>query len=610
MPDSFKSISNSLQKSYTYFLVAFCLVNTLAFSLLFCGIGFLAGFAISIWQFPTALLLSLVINYYATNYFFGQKNKYRILKTSGLSISLIIGLIFISNFFYDISFDGQWYHQETIIQLKNKWNPVLNKLDIPVNDNTTSGTEVWCTGIDKPVYKAENTGKPALNLKFLNINHFSKGIEIIEASIYALTNRIETGKSVNGIFLLASFFLALSFLYKIDQISNLWKWLLAILISFNPITLTQFLSFCVDGVMASSLLSLLVISCLLFQGLNRYYLWILASIITLSCNIKYSSLVFTAIFCLGFLITLLINKKRKSFNRVLIICVFGGMIGIFFCGFHPYLTNFIHNHNMFYGLKETKDEIWAITPPVYRNLNRFEKLFLSLISHTDSYSDNNSSIADMLKIPFTVNKNELLNANDPEVKLSAFGPFYSGSVLVALLIFFIVMSKFYRSTVFKLELMVLFTISSTILIMPNSWWGRYVPQFWLLPVSILYMSKFISFKYDKLLKGSLCFALGLNVIWAALAIIFNLFISVHIDYQLSQLKALHLPVTVEYCPYRSFKSNRVRFYESDIPFQENPVTGNYIYNIIHSNTRIETTVPLPHLSKPLLLVWREKINAQ
>ncbi|HXB30129.1 MAG TPA: hypothetical protein VNW49_09935, partial [Puia sp.] len=551
----------------------------------------------------------LVCNYFATNYFFGKKNKYRILKISGLSISLITSLIFISSFFYDISFDGQWYHQETIIQLKNKWNPVFNKLDIPVNENTTSGTEVWCTGIDNPVYKAENTGKPAFNLKFLNINHFSKGTEIIEASIYALTNRIETGKSVNGIFLLASFFLALSFLYKIDHISNLWKWLLAILISFNPITLTQLLSFCVDGVVASSLLSLLVISCLLFQGTNKYYLWILTSIITLSCNIKYTSLVFTAIFCLGFLITLLINKKKKSFNQVLIICVFGGMTGIFICGFHPYLTNFIHDHNMFYGLKETKDEIRAITPPVYKNLNRFEKLFLSLSSHTDSYSDNKSSITGMLKIPFTVNKNELLNADDPEVKLSAFGPFYSGSLLIALLIFFIALTKFYRSTVFKQELTVLVIISSTILIMPNSWWGRNVPQFWLLPVSILFMSEFISFKYDKLLKGCLCFALGLNVIWASLAIIFNLFISIHIDYQLSQLKALHLPVTVEYCPYRRFKSNRVRFYESDIPFLEKPVTGNYIYNVIHSNTRIETTVPLPHLPKPLLLVWSEKINA-
>ncbi len=36
MPDSFKTISNNLQASYMYFLVAFCLVNTLAFSLLFC----------------------------------------------------------------------------------------------------------------------------------------------------------------------------------------------------------------------------------------------------------------------------------------------------------------------------------------------------------------------------------------------------------------------------------------------------------------------------------------------------------------------------------------------------------------------------------------------
>ena len=444
MPDSLKTISKSLQASYLYFLVAFCLVNTLAFSLLFCGIGFLAGFPVSVWQFPMALVLALVINYYAANYFFGQKNKYRILKTSGLSLGIIISLIFISNFFYDISFDGQWYHQETIIQLKNKWNPVFNKLDIPVNENTASGTEVWCTGIDNPENKTENTGKPPFSLKFLNINHFPKGIEIIAASIFALTNRIETGKSVNGIFLLASFFLALSFLYTIGHISNLWKWLLAVLISFNPITLTQLPSFCVDGVMASSLLSLLVISCLLFQGTNRYYLWILASIIVLSSNIKFTSPVFTAIFCLGLLITLLIYKKKKSFNRVLIICVFGGLTGIFCCGFHPYLTNFIRDHNMFYGLKETQDEIWATTPPVYRNLNRFEKLFLSLSSHTDSYSANNSSIADMLKIPFTVNKNELLNANDPEVKLSAFGPYYSGSLLIALVIFFIALTKFYK----------------------------------------------------------------------------------------------------------------------------------------------------------------------
>jgi hypothetical protein len=610
MHDSSKTISDDLQTSYSYFLVAFCLVNTLAFSFLFCTVGFLARFPISVWQFPLALLLALVSNYYAACYFFGQKGKYQMLKTSGLSIGLIVSLIFISHFFYDISFDGQWYHQETIFQLKNKWNPVSNNLDIPANEKSAKGREVWCTGIDKPVDNVENTDKPRVNLKFLNINHFSKGIEIIEASIYSLTDRIETGKSVNSIFLFASFFLALSFLYTNSHIRKLWKWMLAILISFNPITITQLLSFCVDGAMASSLLSLVIISCLLFQATNKYHLWLLASIIILACNIKFSSLVFTVIFCFGLLLTLVVYKKRKPFSRVFLVCVFSGLTGFFICGFHPYMTNFIQKHNIFYGLKETKDEIWITTPPVYRSLNRFEKLLLSLTSHTDSYSANNSSIVDMLKIPFTVNKNELLNANDPEVKLSAFGPFFSGVLLFALSIFFIALTRFHKTNVFKQELTVLIIISSTIFIMPNSWWGRNVPQLWLLPISILYMAKFISFKYDRFLTGGLCLTLGLNVIWATLAIISNLFISSHIDYQLQQMKALHQAVTVEYCPFRSFKSNRVRFYESNIPFLENPVTGTFIYNIIHSNTRIETPVPLPPLPKPFLLVWSEKSKSQ
>ena len=146
--------------------------------------------------------------------------------------------------------------------------------------------------------------------------------------------------------------------------------------------------------------------------------------------------------------------------------------------------------------------------------------------------------------------------------------------------------------------------------MPYSWWGRFVPQTWLLPVSILFISEYFYFKYDKILKGALYLFLGLNVVWAALAIIFNLFISSHIKYQMSQLKSLQQPIMVEYCPYRSFNSNRIRFYEYQIPIIERKVTGKYIYNIIHSNTRFETSVPLPSLNKPILLQLSEKFKAE
>ena len=532
------------------------------------------------------------------------------LKSSGIILGLIIGLTLLSGFFYDISFDGQWYHQETVIRLHNKWNPVFQRLAVPTAENTVTGKDVWCSGIDNPVSSPGIAGTPSVNLKFLNLNHFANGTEIIEASIYQLSNRIETAKAVNGIFLLASFFLALSCLYKISHISNLKKWLLAILFSFNPIAITQLLSFCVDGAMASSLLCLIIASCFLFRETNKYFLWLFGSLIALSCNIKFTSLVFTGVFCTGLLLTLLLYKRRSEFKRVLGACILSGMIAILCCGFHPYMTNFINERDVFYGLKETKDELLAVTPPFFRNLNGFEKLVVSLASHTDSYSANNNSIHDILKIPFTVSRQELANANDPEVKLSAFGPFFSGALLIAILIFFIALIRFRKGTVFKQTLIVLIITGSTILIMPASWWGRFVPQFWLLPVLILYMSEFLSFKTDRFLRGGLYLALGLNIAWAALAIIYNLFISSRVNYQMNQLKALHQPIKVEYCPYRSFKSNRVRFSESNIPIVESQVTGNYIYNIIHSNTRFETPVPLPSLDKPLLLQWSERLKAE
>jgi len=610
MPDSSQSISTNSHASNTFFLIAFGLINTLAFTLLVCGIGFLVGLTISAWQFPLGCLLALIGNYFAADYFFGEKSKYLMLKSSGAILGLIISLILLSSLFYDISFDGQWYHQETIFRLHDKWNPVYQKLAVPLSENVATDKEVWCSGIDNPVSNPTITLKPSVNLKFLNINHFPKGIEIIEASVYQLSNRIETGKAVNGIFLSASLFLALSFLYKINLISTPKKWLLAILLSFNPIALTQLLSFCVDGVMACSLLCLIIMSCLLFRETNKYFLWLFGSLIVLTSNIKFTSLVFTGIFCAGLLLALLIYKGKNQFKRVLFIGVFSGITGIFCCGFHPFVTNFTNEGNVFYGLKETQDELLVLTPPIFRNLNRFEKLFLSLASHTDSYSTNNNSISDILKIPFTVNRKELANANDPEVKLSAFGPFFSGALLIAILIFFIALIRFRKSTVFKQALAVLIIIAATIIIMPGSWWGRYVPQFWLLPVSILFMSEFFSFKTDRFLRSGLYLILGLNIAWASLAIIFNLFISSRIDYQMSQLKALRQPITVEYCPYRSFKSNRVRFYESHIPILERQLTGNYIYNIIHSNTRFETPVPLPSVNKPVLLRWSEKLKME
>jgi len=55
--------------SNKYFLLAFGLINILAFTLLFCTAGLLADAPVSIWQFPLAIICALLVNYYAVKFF-------------------------------------------------------------------------------------------------------------------------------------------------------------------------------------------------------------------------------------------------------------------------------------------------------------------------------------------------------------------------------------------------------------------------------------------------------------------------------------------------------------------------------------------------------------
>lgn len=173
--------------SNKYFLIGFGLLNVLAFTLLFCGLSFLFGTSVSKWQFPLACLSALIVNYYASFVFMSDKAQAYFYKTSAVILVALLGMIIISGFFYDVYFDGQWYHQETVYHLKQGYNPVYQILPIAV---------------DGPA----QAGKPATDLKDIAVNNFTKGSEVIEAAIYNITNRIEMAKAVNGIMLITSFF--------------------------------------------------------------------------------------------------------------------------------------------------------------------------------------------------------------------------------------------------------------------------------------------------------------------------------------------------------------------------------------------------------------------
>ncbi|HVV56315.1 MAG TPA: hypothetical protein VHC47_13365 [Mucilaginibacter sp.] len=554
--------------------------------------------------------MALAVNYFAAKYLFANSSNQVFLKTSAVIIAFVAGSIFLSGKFYDVSFDGQWYHMETVIQLKQGYNPAHQELPIPADEIWGNDFPVFCNGLIKPIPVSAKSGTPRVNLKYLNINNLDKGTEVIEAAIYGLTNRIETAKAVNVIMLLATLMLCVSALSRINPSGPFKNWALAALFAFNPITLVQLNSFCVDGNVACSIVCLFAIACMLFIDVNRYFLFALASAITLAVTLKYTNLVYVVICLAGFLLTLIIYKKKEIFKKTLVAGAISVMTGVLCCGYHPYVTNYLRHRNIFYGLHDTRDEIKLLTPHLFLHLNRFETLFLSLTSRTGWYSADKSSAWQVPKIPFTFTMDDIHNASDTMLKLSGMGPFFSGVLLVTLILLTVLLIRFRKNNIIKYALMAILVIFATIAIVPDPWWARFVPQLWLFPLIVLLAAEFVSFRGVRLLKGILYLSLVMSVAWGMMAIVFNVFSTARVNYQMAQLKALHQPVRMIYCRFESFKSNRIRFAEDGIPVTDKePVTPN-LYNVEASNTVFETSVPLPDLPKPYLLRLSERIKAK
>ncbi len=359
------------------------------------------------WHFPLAFILALFLNYIASRRFFPGESFTVFLRTALIILIIILISIFIAGLFYDISSDGQMYHMESAIQMKAGWNPF--KKELPPNLNQA----IW-------------------------LNHYGKGVEDPQATIYALTNRLETTKSTNFILLAASYCLSMAFLIRLNRFSFRKNILFSTLLAFNPVTFYQLLNTYVDGQLASFLLCFIAIACLLYLEANRYFLILLGSILIILINIKFTALVFAGIFTIGMLLAFFVGKRWQAFKRAFIVSVLAAIFAVGVVGYFPYMINIVQYHDILYpGLKVLKSEAAKFTPPRLIHKNQFSKFFISFFSHTDNL--HLTATKDPIirtKIPFTFNKTDLFNASKPYVVFMAgLGPFFSGICLSSIFIF-------------------------------------------------------------------------------------------------------------------------------------------------------------------------------
>jgi hypothetical protein len=463
-------------------------------------------------------------------------NKKLLLAVSLTFLAVLIVSVLLSKSFYDISWDGQTYHQEAVIQLANGWNP-FHQISSPEEVH-----KIWLT-------------------------HYAKGSWIDAAALYQLTHSIETSKAFNILFIISSFFLGISALINIPRINLAQALILSGLLAFNPVSICQSLSFYIDGQQASLLVSLLAISYLLIvrteyiRLLNVVYL---ANICILA-NIKFTSLVYASILIFSLIVWLLIKRNSHIAVKVVIVGSLSLLLGVGFIGYNPYVTNTFYHGHPFYPLAGANkiDIISTNIPKNFIGKNRLEKLFLSTFSESASTYPPEAS---KLKLPLTIQSvKEREYFTNTDVRVAGFGPLFSGAIILTLIVCLLSLRRDLIKT--RMTVLLASLLMSSILINPEAWWARYVPQLWMLPLlfSILALS----------LKSNILNFLGYGIIVVLLANILmvssiyfenNFKMSQAIEQQLGNISNNNQMLIVNF--YQDFRSNRIRFIEKNIKYRE------------------------------------------
>ncbi len=569
--------STSLRRSNWWFLIGFGLLNTVVLSFVLLSLTFISGHGLASWHFPLAFVLAILLTGMAARYFFQDEFYPVFIRVCLIILIIIVISILISVLFYDISSDGQMYHMESAIQMKAGWNPF--KKELPLNLNQA----IW-------------------------LNHYGKGVEDPQATIYALTNHLETTKSTNFILLAASFCLSMSFLLRLNRFTFRKNILLSTLLAFNPVTFYQLLNTYVDGQLASFLLCFIAVGCLLYLDANRYFLILLSSILVILINIKFTSLVFAGIFTGGMLLAFFTAKRRQAFRRAFIVSAVSAAFAVGVVGYFPYMINIIKYHDIFYpGLNVLKSEAGKFTPPRLKHENQYSKFFISFFSHTDNlHLTVTKDPVIRSKIPFTFDKIDLFNASKPYVVFMAgLGPFFSGICLTSILIFgYWLWRKKERHT--ALPVIVLAgTILFSVLIISEAWYARYTPQLWFLPLILLIASETDKGKAISGIRRILYVIMLLNISFCLASFPYVYYKTAQIKYELEQLKASKEIIPVE---FTYFTSNKARFKEFNIPYREVSIPDSNAVFMSSSSTKMIPPIPMPALQKSLVLRTGEKIE--
>ncbi len=332
-------------------------------------------------------------------------------------------VMFIMNYTMDVTADGNYYHKAAIGAIKEGWNPVYqNHYDFNVENN--------------PSIADEKTS--------LWVNSYPKATWNFAASVYCVTNNIESGKAIIILFMISLFCMTFSYAFN-KGFKIIQAFLIAFILCMSPIVMSQLFSYYVDGIMGlliyMTILFLLIISDRNYTLISENEKWLgLLMSVCICMNIKFTGILFTGIFCILFYLYWLFKSRKqadfkKQFINLTLRFFVIVIVGIGAIGFSTYMKNIINHNNPLYPLmgKDKVDIVTTMQPKSFAQKNRFVKLFESVFAESENVTYNSGDDPN-LKIPFTYTGKEIDESSIPDLRIGGYGILFSGILILTVAI--------------------------------------------------------------------------------------------------------------------------------------------------------------------------------
>jgi len=380
---------------------------------------------------------------------------------------IVLFSYYLSLFFWDYSWDGKSYHMASIIMLKKGW--------LPIYDNLPEVVQKFV------IYP--------FNANFSEI--YPKFCEITGANFYKITGYIESSKTANFILLFSVFMYSYT-VFKKFITKNIACIVFSLLVCINPICICEMFTNLVDLhiYFAFVFLLLTVLKIEKTKTITNIDKFVIIGSSLMLPAIKLTGIAYLTViyFCWG--IYLIIEKKEIKYLVKTSIIV--ALLTLITC-INPYITNFKNYGHPFHPVmgKNKIDVITKEYPRGFSEKSTLERFLISTFSESSNSIERHPNqalnVPVNLKIPFTILKNSPLRSfKVADMRVGGFGYYWSGILcLTFLLLLFLRFNLKEDKKLFLLALsMILFTVISN----PHSWWARFVPQLWLLPIFLIMFS--------------------------------------------------------------------------------------------------------------------------